>query len=60
MPGRVPTYKDRAIATGVNNASGWRDLIIELAEKIDEFQKYFDTIAGENKTTAESDTDNGD
>lgn len=56
MPDRPPTYKDRAIATGVNNASGWRDLIIELADEIDKLVcKDLPTIGdnGEEAETAE-------
>lgn len=48
MPHRAPTYKERAIATGVNNASGWRDLIIELADEIDKL------VCKDTPTTSDS------
>ena len=35
MHDQPPTYRERAIATGVNNTAGMRDLIVDLASEID-------------------------
>ena len=35
MKAKPPTYRQRAIDTGVNNVAGLRDLLIDLSTEID-------------------------
>lgn len=58
MPDKPPTYRERAIATDVNNHSGLRDLIIDIADEIDKIKDILDSLAStqsdETETNIES------
>jgi len=47
---KPPTYRERAIATTVNNFSALRDLVIDLAEEIDK-------LTAANNPPSETETD---
>lgn len=52
MSAKPPTYRERAIDTGVNNIAGMRDLIIDLASEIDKLLNSTESpSASDNETT---------
>ncbi len=60
MTDRPPTYRERAIATGVKNVPGLRDLIIDLAAEIDELVSVKQTDSETDSENTETETENGE
>lgn len=54
MPAKPPTYRQRAIDTGVTNIAGMRDLMIDLASEIDKLLNCTESPpASEDETTTD-------
>ena len=59
MSNKPPTYRERAIATGVNNHAAARDLMIDLASEIDKLTCVAESPSAseDEKTDAQTETE---
>lgn len=59
MTDKAPTFRERGIATGVNNVAGLRDLVIDLAAEIDKLvpEAQPPEASADEAETAETETE---
>ena len=57
MSPKPPTYRERAIATTVNNFSALRDLVVDLAEEIDKLIPESDPPSANETDVTETNTE---